>query len=1033
MFCPLANISIHDLNSMGEVMNKPTLIILILLISATAFAGHQDYDRDKAIVSSTALMSLHINSAPATAKTDTIYLMGGPDRGDGKFQDDLNASIPDWEGWTSIDLTTSDASRWHIDPFNSPTATNALWCGEIFVPCGGTDTAEGYGNGYQEFINWYGSVTDHFAVTNMTIDFELNYDNEPGYDYLYLLVSSASGWNTIATYNGTSAAPIHVSETFAVPAVDLVGPGANQVHLRFEANSDGAWSDEDCLWPTNGLAQIDDIVVSGDNGIVTTSDDFESDLSTSNWETSVPEGVGNFAGIWGNLQDLDPCVSNLTPQVAFIDDGVVVPCTGGSLGTTWTYGPGSYIVNLTGGCAGVSEHLHNQVWSPAVAWADEAGNPLNQTHLGARFNFGVYKHLPISNGMFYTWHVRSSNDGGVTWDGWQDRNFVFYGNAEYGRHNEIVSDLMLSNPTHVQMGLGAYELGWVWGFVGVDGTPAPYFDNVSFSVFELGGPVIVTREIEMAQDNFPTIGDIDYINLGNNSIRFDMAGDILGSGFESVLPGDSLVFDVSTNRPDAALTGKPRLYYTMKSNPLFDSYRSHSTSSWVEGDTVRNISGTILEDKWSFDLPDEDLFFPGDIIHYYVTATDNMNGDIKTTTLPADITGYGVFPGDPGYTPMLWSSSFTVHGLPTMFSANPGDQPEILLWNDFGNRGGENEWIFALSNLGYTQGVDYDIYYTNAPTSVVSNGLGSRATLAQIAGYDMMIYTLGDLSSGGITSFTAGNWAVDKSNDDDLLDAWLQTGKDFLATGDSVVQDLVINGGVDGSNFVTTWFSVQYVDFSITQEIGGIVSPRVVPVPGNSVSLNTEFIANGGCPSFNYFDVVEPIGSAERIATWEDQAGIPYAAGVLNQVGASRIIYFPTDLMTWYTPQGSASPSGLPFAARTDALDEVLRYFGRIAPGSGTSVDDMPRVLTSRVWPNPFNPKTTLEYGVPRAGRVVIKLFDVRGQLIRTLVDAHVDAGVYQQEWNGKDDSGATVASGVYFAETRSGGVSKVEKLALVR
>jgi hypothetical protein len=63
-----------------------------------------------------------------------------------------------------------------------------------------------------------------------------------------------------------------------------------------------------------------------------------------------------------------------------------------------------------------------------------------------------------------------------------------------------------------------------------------------------------------------------------------------------------------------------------------------------------------------------------------------------------------------------------------MFSATENDQPSILFWQDAIDRGGQNEWFFALSQLGYKMGVDYDMYATNAPSSGLGNGLGGRAT-----------------------------------------------------------------------------------------------------------------------------------------------------------------------------------------------------------------------------------------------------------------------------------------------------------------
>ncbi len=66
-------------------------------------------------------------------------------------------------------------------------------------------------------------------------------------------------------------------------------------------------------------------------------------------------------------------------------------------------------------------------------------------------------------------------------------------------------------------------------------------------------------------------------------------------------------------------------------------------------------------------------------------------------------------------------------------------------------------------------------------------------------------------------------------------------------------------------------------------------------------------------------------------------------------------------------------------------------------------------------YPNPFNPSTTISYQLPAAGPVRLDIYNVRGQLVRTLIDAEQDAGYHSVIWNGKDNRGQSVASGVYF------------------
>jgi len=83
--------------------------------------------------------------------------------------------------------------------------------------------------------------------------------------------------------------------------------------------------------------------------------------------------------------------------------------------------------------------------------------------------------------------------------------------------------------------------------------------------------------------------------------------------------------------------------------------------------------------------------------------------------------------------------------------------------------------------------------------------------------------------------------------------------------------------------------------------------------------------------------------------------------------------------------------------------------------------------------PNPFNPATSISYGVERSGWVELDLFNILGKHVRTLVAEDQTAGVRQVTWDGTDQAGRSVSSGVYLAQLRSGGHSTVRKMVLVR
>ncbi len=99
------------------------------------------------------------------------------------------------------------------------------------------------------------------------------------------------------------------------------------------------------------------------------------------------------------------------------------------------------------------------------------------------------------------------------------------------------------------------------------------------------------------------------------------------------------------------------------------------------------------------------------------------------------------------------------------------------------------------------------------------------------------------------------------------------------------------------------------------------------------------------------------------------------------------------------------------------------------------SDDPAPRLSSylSQNFPNPFNPATTIQYGVEKKGPVSLKIYDVSGRLVRTLVNSTMEAGDYRIVWDGRGEGGKNVASGVYFARIETPGFAKTKKLVLLR
>jgi hypothetical protein len=83
--------------------------------------------------------------------------------------------------------------------------------------------------------------------------------------------------------------------------------------------------------------------------------------------------------------------------------------------------------------------------------------------------------------------------------------------------------------------------------------------------------------------------------------------------------------------------------------------------------------------------------------------------------------------------------------------------------------------------------------------------------------------------------------------------------------------------------------------------------------------------------------------------------------------------------------------------------------------------------------PNPFNPSTTIKYYLPEKCRVRLEIYDISGRRIASLVSGEQEKGRYAAEWNGKDDRGGSVVSGVYFYKLAAGKETISRKMVLIR
>jgi hypothetical protein len=970
-----------------------------------------------------------ILGGPATAAkavVDTVLLMGPAGSGAafiGTFED--GAGQPDWNGWTHRDLTAPMGEGWHVDTYNVVSGQYSAWCGDAMFPaCNGIDQAGGYGNSYRADLEWRGQVDDPAAACTVDIAAVANIDVEVDYDYVSIVAESAGGEIVLFVEDG-----IHVGLPIAVSHVyqpgDYVGAGGDEVAIRFRVVSDASYSDEDCLYPTSGAIQLDDVVIDLSNG-QGMAHDFED--GTLGPLVKLPQpAAGDFSSIWAGLEDADACRTNYSPQAAFIDDGLVVPGTGGSYCIDWCYGPSGYVVNSTGGLLGGDVQVMNTVVSPVIPWP--AGVD------GATLDFDVFVHENfgyMSPGIFYTWDVRSaagSDPAAIETAPWRDRGYVYFGGPEYRRDSYEVSDLLVDQPGFVQVSLGVWHYGPDIFFDGHNATPAPYFDNVRLRAYELQGPVMSARHIELAIDGFPAAGPFDENNPAAASVRFDMARSSAAND-QPRIAGDSVVVTVVPVRSGAVLAGPPALHYRLKRNAQFDAWRSSGLPD--EGSVAcQPVAGS--PDKYSADLPDEGFLFPGDVLHYFFAASDIAGGVERMSLLPADTTGFADF-----HDPAAYDEIFAMRALP---SAQYGfNVPPRLLWIEAGADGEWDGWMGVLDALCADVGYDFDVFLDRG----LGMGLGAAATAADLAVYKTIYYAAGDLVQ---TIEDGDGLGTGDTAEVDMLEAWFQLGeKNMFLCGDNIAYGAQSLPGL--ASLLSSRFGAVYSYQDIRPLINNQAAPVVESVHGSFVTLPDRWIADGGCPTIREFDGVGVVGSGARLAEFTDPSGDTgaYSFAALTYaeepISAGEGILMPYDLLRVDAVPGDGFYSDAHLRAAL-VLDIDMAFEPWFWPadgigcvggvGDGDGGDGVPPVrFGATASPNPFNPKVSIAYSVARPGRLSVAIYDIRGRLVRNLMNAPVEAAG-SVDWDGRDDSGGAAASGVYFYEVRMDNDVQVGKLALIR
>jgi hypothetical protein len=488
----------------------------------------------------------------------------------------------------------------------------------------------------------------------------------------------------------------------------------------------------------------------------------------------------------------------------------------------------------------------------------------------------------------------------------------------------------------------------------------------------------------------------------------------------------------------------------------------------VTPDSSRSSNGAVVANRWFVDINDAYLR-GGDALKYVWVATDAGPG---TTSSP---TGLNAAPASVAQAEAACNGLYEINALPTISwpasyvnDVNDERAPtagELLLSTQTNcilyyqhvtsNRrsGPTNATSFmrTLNALGYNG--DYDVYDVQGYGNT-NNQLAARATVEQCAGYQLIV------EDDGRSNLTpnipdGGNIDNEKVLQATFYRTWLDNGDVIGGAGRAtlwIIGETTV-AEFPGNALFTTYCGIGAViqdqALSVNPDVVGQASFSFAPASCNAAFGSDLFALNGGCPSIRNYDGYTAGGTGVATHRYRAGATLGTAAIVMNSRpgdNANTIVMgfpwfdirspFCTTAGTVPCPSPSAPQKALALKILTCALTAGCQEpLNPSDTPDDPTVDALPPVsaLYQNV-PNPFNPTTKIHFDLARTGHVKLQVFDVAGHVVRTLVNNKMDAKRgHEVTWNGLDDGGKRVSSGVYFYQLVTDELTAVKKMIVMK
>ncbi len=357
-------------------------------------------------------------------------------------------------------------------------------------------------------------------------------------------------------------------------------------------------------------------------------------------------------------------------------------------------------------------------------------------------------------------------------------------------------------------------------------------------------------------------------------------------------------------------------------------------------------------------------------------------------------------------------------------------------------------------------GINTGIFRATPPATTGSGSATSGDGTVQVSAHDAITVSYNDVldASGGTTLVSAAVQGVlwgDTSDNNKLgaLDASQILQRSVLLISFNAYQETVAN--VDAAGGITAFDASQ-----VLQYVVGIINifpiQSGVPDPHPYKRVVDERLISFGQPEQQGARLRLPIVLDEMRDVLSGQITLAYdpqayrVLGVVNTENTADYLVASNAnagelLIGLAGAQSQATGAGAILEVELEVLgagdSESLRIKtaafngGQIAatPVASLSLVQPKAFSLSANWPNPFNPATSLRYALPEASQVELVVYDMLGQKVQTLVSDMQPTGAYTVQWNGRNEMGHAVASGLYFYRIEAGGFVQTRKMTLLR